>query len=236
MLSKVPQVTMYFWIIKVLATTVGETAADFLAVNLGLGLTRTTYVTEGCCSPRWPCNSESRRYIPVVYWIAVVLLSIVGTLITDNLVDNFGVPLEVTTAAFSAALAATFAAGTCVSERFRFNRSIRRAGNSFTGRPSCSFALGTAGGDLLGEGLALGYGWSALLFGGAILAVAIAHFRFGLNAVLAFWAAYVLTRPPRRIGWRPALSAGGKRASALAASRPSLLFPGGDRRVVCISA
>jgi uncharacterized membrane-anchored protein len=196
MLNKVPEVTLYFWIIKVLCTTVGETAADFLAVNVGLGLTGTTYVTGALLLAALVVQLKSRRYVPVIYWIAVVLLSIVGTLITDNLVDNFGVPLEVTTAVFSAVLAATFAA-------WYFRERTLSIQTIYTTRRELfywaailfTFALGTAGGDLLAEGLALGYGWSVLLFGGAIAIIAIAHFRFGLNAVFAFWAAYVLTRP-----------------------------------------
>src|SRR3982074_938300 len=110
MLNKVPQVTIYFWIIKILATTVVETLADFLNTRLGLGLAGTTYVTGALLLAALAVQLKSRRYVPVVYWTAVVLLSIVGTLITDNLVDSLGVPLEVTTVAFSAALAAAFAA------------------------------------------------------------------------------------------------------------------------------
>src|SRR6202022_5206104 len=110
MLNKVPQVTIYFWIIKILATTVGETLADFLNVRLGLGLTGTTHVTGALLLAALAVQLKSRRYVPVIYWVAVVLLSVVGTLITDNLVDNLGIPLEVTTAGFSAALTVTFIA------------------------------------------------------------------------------------------------------------------------------
>src|ERR1700732_3967131 len=97
MVNKVPQVTIYFWIIKILATTVGETLADFLNVKLGLGLTGTTYVTGALLLAALVAQLRSQRYVPLVYWITVVLLSVVGTLITDNLVDNLGVPLEMTT-------------------------------------------------------------------------------------------------------------------------------------------
>jgi uncharacterized membrane-anchored protein len=196
MLNKVPQVTIYFWIIKILATTVGETLADFLNTRLGLGLTGTTYVTGALLLAALAVQLKSRRYVPVIYWVAVVLLSVVGTLITDNLVDNLGIPLEITTVVFSAALAATFAVWYW-SERTLSIQTI------YTTRRELfywlailfTFALGTAGGDLLAEGLAVGYAWSALLFATAIGIIAVAHFRFGLNAVFAFWAAYVLTRP-----------------------------------------
>ena len=196
MLNKVPQVTIYFWIIKILATTVGETVADFLAVNLGLGLTGTTYVTGTLLLAALAVQLKSRRYVPVIYWIAVVLLSVVGTLITDNLVDNFGIPLEITTAVFSVALAATFAAW-YLSERTLSIRTIytTRRELFYWAAILFTFALGTAGGDFLAEGLALGYATSALLFAAAIAIIAVAHFRFGLNTVFAFWAAYVLTRP-----------------------------------------
>ena len=109
MLSKVPEVTIYFWIIKILCTTVGETAADFLNFNLNLGLTVTTIVMSGFLAVALFVQFRLRRYVPGIYWLAVVLISIVGTLITDNLVDNFGVPLQTTTIVFSIALAATFA-------------------------------------------------------------------------------------------------------------------------------
>jgi uncharacterized membrane-anchored protein len=196
MLNKVPQVTIYFWIIKILATTVGETVADFLAVNLGLGLTGTTYVTGTLLLAALAVQLKLRRYVPFIYWIAVVLLSIVGTLITDNLVDNFGIPLEMTTAVFSVALAATFAAW-YLSERTLSIRTIytTRRELFYWAAILFTFALGTAGGDFLAEGLALGYGTSALLFAAGIAIIAVGRFRFGLNAVFAFWAAYVLTRP-----------------------------------------
>jgi uncharacterized membrane-anchored protein len=196
MLNKVPEVTLFFWIIKILCTTVGETVADFLAVRVGLGLTGTTYVTGALLLAALAVQLRLRRYVPVVYWIAVVLLSIVGTLITDNLVDNLGVPLEVTTVAFSAALAAAFAAW-YFTERTLSIRTIytTRRELFYWAAILLTFALGTAGGDFLAEGLALGYGWSVLLFGGAIAIIALARFRPGLNAVFAFWAAYVLTRP-----------------------------------------
>src|SRR6187397_3743898 len=80
MLCKVPEVTLYFWIIKVLCTTVGETAADFLNENLGLGLTKTTYLTGAVLIVALVAQFRVRRYVPGVYWLAVVLISIVGTL------------------------------------------------------------------------------------------------------------------------------------------------------------
>src|SRR4249920_2415840 len=108
-LSKVPEVTLYFWIIKILATTVGETAADFLDSNLGIGLTGTTIVMSAFLVVALFFQFRLRQYVPGVYWVSVVLISVVGTLITDNLVDNYGVSLPTTTVVFSIVLAVVFA-------------------------------------------------------------------------------------------------------------------------------
>src|SRR6478735_7694890 len=93
-LNKVPEVTIFFWIIKILATTVGETAADYLNENLGLGLTITTYLMSGLFLVALVVQFRTKRYVPLVYWVTVVLISIVGTLITDNLTDKYHVALE----------------------------------------------------------------------------------------------------------------------------------------------
>lgn len=194
--NKVPEITLYFWIIKIFCTTVGETAADFLNANLHLGLTGTTFVMGSLLSITLFFQFASRRYVPGVYWFAVVLISVVGTLITDNLTDNFGVSLETTTIIFSVALATTFAAW-YASERTLSVHTI------YTIRREVfywlailfTFALGTAAGDLTAEKLNLGYVVSVILFGSLIAVVTVAHLRFKLNAVLAFWIAYILTRP-----------------------------------------
>src|SRR2546421_4714550 len=104
MLNKVPEVTFYFWVIKIMCTTVGETAADYLNDNLGFGLTNTTYVMGSLLIATLVLQFRSRKYEPRIYWLAVVLISIVGTLITDNLTDHFGVPLQTTTIIFGVAL------------------------------------------------------------------------------------------------------------------------------------
>src|SRR3954447_23893140 len=196
MLNKVPEVTLYFWLIKVLCTTVGETAADYLNTNLGFGLTGTTYVTGAVLVFVLFLQFRARRYVPGIYWLAVVLISVVGTLITDNLTDNFGVPLTTTTIVFSIALAATFAVW-FASERTLSIHTIfttRREGFYWLAI-LFTFALGTAAGDLTAEKLGVGYLNSVLMFGSLIAIVAVAHFRLKLNAIVAFWIAYVLTRP-----------------------------------------
>ena len=196
MLSKVPEVTIYFWVIKVLCTTVGETAADFLNVNLGLGLTVTTIVMSVFLAGALFVQFRLRWYVPGVYWLAVVLISIVGTLITDNLVDNFGVPLLTTTIVFTVALAATFAAWYASERTLSIHSILTTKREAFYWLAILfTFALGTAAGDLIAEGLSLGYLTSAVIFAGIIGLVALAHFGFKVNAVLAFWIAYILTRP-----------------------------------------
>src|SRR5690349_10272561 len=109
MLNKVPEITLYFWVIKILCTTVGETAADNLNENLGLGLSGTSYLMGAILIGVLIAQFRLRKYVPGVYWLAVVLLSIVGTLVTDNLVEQ-GVTLQTTNFIFSGALIATFAA------------------------------------------------------------------------------------------------------------------------------
>jgi uncharacterized membrane-anchored protein len=196
MLSKVPEVTLFFWAIKVLCTTVGETASDYLDGRLGLGLTNTTYITAALLIAALIAQFRLRRYVPSVYWLAVVLISVVGTQITDNLVDNFGVSLVTTTTVFSIVLAVVFALW-FASERTLSIHSIhttRREG-FYWAAILFTFALGTAAGDLAAERINLGYWLSAVMFAAVIVVVAAAHFRLRLNAVLAFWLAYILTRP-----------------------------------------
>jgi uncharacterized membrane-anchored protein len=196
MLSKVPEVTLYFWIIKILATTVGETGADYLGTHLNLGLTAQTIIMSGVLAVVLVFQFRHRRYVPFVYWLAVVLISVVGTLITDNMVDNFGISLNVTTTVFSIALAATFV-GWFASERTLSIHSIyttkREAWYWLT--ILFTFALGTAAGDLVAEKLDLGYWKSALMFAACIALVAAGHFFLKLHGVFAFWVAYILTRP-----------------------------------------
>jgi uncharacterized membrane-anchored protein len=196
MLNKVPEITLYFWIIKILCTTVGETAADYLNTTLGFGLNGTSYVMSGVLIVALIFQFVSDRYKPGIYWLAVVLISVVGTLISDNLVDGYGVSLETTTIIFSIALAATFASW-YASERTLSIHTIftTRREAFYWAAVLFTFALGTSAGDLVSERLNVGYLNSIFLFGGAIGLVAVAHFRFRMNAILAFWVAYILTRP-----------------------------------------
>ena len=196
MLIKVPEVTIFFWIIKIMATTVGETAADFLNFNLNLGLTLTTFIMSSLLLIALFFQFRSRKYVPGIYWFAVVLISVVGTLITDNLVDNYGIALETTTIFFTLALLTTFAAW-YASEKTLSIHSIYTTKREvfYWSAILFTFSLGTAAGDLIAEGLDLGYWKSALMFATLIGIVIFAYYRFKLNSVLAFWIAYILTRP-----------------------------------------
>lgn len=196
MLNKVPEVTIYFWIIKILCTTVGETAADFLNVNLNFGLTNTTYIMSTLLIAALILQFAFRRYVAGIYWLAVVLISIVGTLITDNLTDNLGVALETTTIVFGIALAATFVAWYATEKTLSIHTIYTTRREAFYWLTILfTFALGTAAGDLVAESFNLGYMVSAIIFAALIAIVAIAHLCFKLNAILAFWIAYILTRP-----------------------------------------
>jgi uncharacterized membrane-anchored protein len=196
LLNKVPEITLYFWVIKVLCTTVGETAADFLNTNLGLGLTNTTYITGALLIAALAVQFRYRRYVPSIYWLSVVLISIFGTLITDNLTDNMSVSLVTTTVVFSVALAVVFAIWWASERTLSIHTIYTKRREAFYWLAVLfTFALGTAAGDLAAERINLGYALSGLMFAGMIAAVAIGHFRLRLNPVLGFWIAYILTRP-----------------------------------------
>jgi uncharacterized membrane-anchored protein len=196
MLNKVPEVTLYFWVIKVLCTTVGETASDYLSTNVGLGLTKTTFITAALLVSVLIFQFRARRYIPSIYWTGIVLISVVGTQITDNLSDNYGVSLVTTTTLFSVVLALVFAAWYAGERTLSIHTIYTTRREAFYWLAVLfTFALGTAAGDLIAERLNVGYFWSLVLFAGAIAVVAVLHYRFNLNAVLAFWMAYILTRP-----------------------------------------
>jgi uncharacterized membrane-anchored protein len=195
LLSKVPEVTAYFWIIKVLCTTVGESAADFLNVNVNLGLTGTSIATGLLLVIVLVAQFGANRYTPVRYWSAVTLVSVFGTLVTDELTDNLGVPLELSTIVFALLLAVTFVAwyrteGTLSIHSIR----TRRREAFYWLAILVTFALGTATGDLMAQVLGLGYLVAGIAVAVVIAATALA-WRLGLHPVLAFWIIYVLTRP-----------------------------------------
>ncbi len=195
MLNKVPEVTLIFWVIKIMATTVGETGADYLAVRVGLGTAVTGGIMAALLLTVLAMQVRAWAYVPWLYWLTVVLVSVVGTQITDALTDRLDVSLYTSTVVFALALAVTFAAW-YASERTLSIHTIttRRRELFYWGAILFTFALGTAAGDLATEALSLGFTVGVLVFSAMIAATFIAY-RLGGNPVLTFWIAYILTRP-----------------------------------------
>jgi uncharacterized membrane-anchored protein len=194
--NRVPKVTADFWLIKLMAVTMGETAADYLAVNMGLGLTATSLIMSSILVVALVMQFAQKKYVPWAYWLAVVLISIVGTLVTDNLVDNFGVALTTTTIAFTVALAVTFTIWHASEKTLSIHSIFTTRRESFYWLAILfTFALGTAAGDLVAEHFELGYLTTGLLFGGVIAMIAFAYYVLRMDGILAFWLAYIFTRP-----------------------------------------
>ncbi|WP_445178392.1 COG4705 family protein [Pseudomonas sp. McL0111] len=194
-LNKVPEVTLSFWVIKIMSTTVGETGADFLAVDAGFGAGWTSIGMAALLAIALFCQMRTKAYTPWIYWLTVVLVSIVGTQITDILTDMLDVSLYTSTAVFSVLLVINF----LVWYRTERSLSIReivtpRRELFYWATVLCTFALGTAAGDLATEALGLGFTVGAVIFG-ALIAATLVAWRLGGNVVLTFWIAYILTRP-----------------------------------------
>lgn len=193
--NKVPEVMLSFWVIKIMSTTVGETGADFLAFNAGWGQGLTCIIMAVLLAIALVTQLRADRYTPWKYWLTVVLVSIVGTQITDLLTDALDVPLWVTTSAFTVLLAGIFYVWHRVERSLSIHNIFTRQRELFYWAAIlCTFALGTAAGDLATEALGLGFTWGAVAFG-ALIAMTYAAWRMGGHAVLTFWVAYILTRP-----------------------------------------
>jgi len=194
--NKVPAVTLTFWLIKMMSTTVGETAADYLNFNLHFGLTMTSLLMGVLLLAALLLQMSHHSYVPWRYWLTVVLVSIFGTLVTDNLTDQLDVPLMLSTASFSVLLILVFGIW------FLQERTLAISAINTPKREAfywlailVTFALGTGAGDWVSEGMDLGYAHSALLFGGLIAIIALAYYLKKLDQVTAFWLVYILTRP-----------------------------------------
>ena len=193
--NKVPIVTLGFWVIKIMSTTVGETGADYLAVNAGFGKGVTSIAMAILLLIALFMQVRSKKYTPWLYWLTVILVSVVGTQITDLLTDGLGVSLYVSTAVFAALLAGIFAAWYRIEGTLSIlSIDTRRRELWYWTAILCTFALGTAAGDLATEALGLGFQLGAIVFAVVIGLIALSR-SFGANAVLAFWLAYILTRP-----------------------------------------
>lgn len=194
-ISKVPEITLSFWIIKIMSTTVGETGADYLAVNAGLGQGLTRTIMGGLLLAALYMQFRSKRYTPWAYWLSVVLVSIVGTQITDFLTDDLGVSLYLSTLIFSVTLAAIFLLWYAVERTLSIHDITTASRERFYWLAVLfTFALGTAAGDLATEAIGLGFTMGLLIFG-VLIALSYLIWRLGGNAVLTFWIGYILTRP-----------------------------------------
>lgn len=172
-----------------------RTIADYLAVGAGLGqgLTRTLMASLLAVALIW--QLRTRYYTPWIYWLTVVLVSVVGTQITDLFTDKLGVSLYVSTPVFAVLLAIIFAAWYRVERTLSIHDIVTRRRELFYWAAIlCTFALGTAAGDLATEALHLGFVRGAIAFG-ILIALSYTAWRLGGNAVLTFWIAYILTRP-----------------------------------------
>ncbi len=193
--SKVPEVTLIFWVIKILSTTVGETLADFLAVRAGLGHAATSVAMAAFLLLALVIQVRARTYVPWKYWLTVVLISIVGTQITDILTDKLEISLYVSTLLFSTALIATFLSWYAIERTLSIHSIVTTRREIFYWATILfTFALGTAAGDLATEAVGLGFQLGVLL-GVALIAAVYAIYVLGGNPVLTFWIAYILTRP-----------------------------------------
>jgi uncharacterized membrane-anchored protein len=194
-LNKVPEVTLIFWVIKIMSTTVGETGADYLAVHVGLGTAITGGIMVALLIAALLVQLRMRQYVPWIYWLTVVLVSVVGTQITDALTDRLDVSLYVSTIVFALMLAATFAVWFWTERTLSIRTIVTTRRELFYWAAILfTFALGTAAGDLATEALNLGFNVGVVVFG-ALIAVVVGAYYLGVNAVLTFWLAYILTRP-----------------------------------------
>jgi uncharacterized membrane-anchored protein len=195
MLNKVPEVTIWFWVIKILCTTVGESFADWIDTTLGVGLTNTAIIFTVLLAAVLTVQMRLHRYVPVVYWLTVVVVSITGTLYTDILTDGRGVPLMVSTSVFAALLAVVFGIWYARERTLSIHSIVTVPREAFYWLAVLvTFALGTAAGDWTLDLTGWGPGASVLL-PAALIATVIVSWRMGGQPVLAFWLAYILTRP-----------------------------------------
>ena len=194
-MNKVPEIGLSFWIIKIMSTTVGETGADFLAFNVGWGQAITSAIMATILAIILFAQLKTRRHIPWLYWMSVILVSIVGTQITDLMTDSLGISLYISTGIFSVLLALIFFVWYRVEHSLSIHHIVSRRRELFYWAAIlCTFALGTAAGDLATEALGLGFARGALIFG-TLIAITYLAWRRGGNAVASFWIGYILTRP-----------------------------------------
>ena len=193
--SKVPyRITAYFWIIKILTTAMGEALSDFLALRYGAVLAGV--VGTSVFAVALVLQFRARRYRVWIYWFAVAMVAVWGTLAADGLHIKLGVPYALSSAFFAACLAVVFVAWYATEHTLSIHSiTTPRREVFYWATVLATFALGTALGDFTATTLHLGFLASGLMFTGLICLPALAYWKLGLNPVLAFWIAYVLTRP-----------------------------------------
>ena len=191
---KVPEITLVFWLIKILTTAMGEVTSDFLVRTFNPVLV--VPIAALALGAALLLQLRANRYFPWIYWLAVALVAIFGTMAADVLHIELGIPYAISTAFFAVVLVLIFGAWQA-SEGTLSIHSIdsRRRELFYWATVLATFALGTATGDMTASTLRLGYLDSGILFGVLFVIPAIGYRLVGLNAVLAFWLAYVLTRP-----------------------------------------
>jgi uncharacterized membrane-anchored protein len=191
---KVPEITIYFWIIKLLSTAMGESTSDYLVFQINKYLA----VALGCLGLVIALALQFwvRRYMRSVYWLAVVMVAVFGTMAADVMHVGLGIEYWQSTVFFASALAIIFVLW-YVSERTLSIHTIYpgRRELFYWATVMATFALGTAAGDLTAFTLGLGFFTSILLFAALFALPALGYWLFGLNEVFAFWFAYVVTRP-----------------------------------------
>jgi uncharacterized membrane-anchored protein len=196
MLNKAPQVTIFFWFIMIMVTNVGETAADFLNDNFNFGLMNTTIIISVILIITLYFQFRAKKYVPRIYWLVMVLISLEGTLGSDNLTQNLGLPFEITTIIFFALMVVNFLIWYLSERTFSLHSINTTKREAFYWLAILfSFALGTSAGDWISEVLSLGYFYSAIMFASILGIVAFAHQDYKWKSVLAFWFAHFLTRP-----------------------------------------
>lgn len=192
--SKVPEVTAIFWVVKILTTGMGETTSDFLAHHVYPPLA--VLIGFAGLVAALAVQLAAPRYNAWIYWLAVVMVSVFGTMAADVLHVGFGIPYVVSTSFFAVSLAVILwlwyrIEGTLAIHSIR----SRRREVFYWATVLATFALGTAAGDMTATSLGLGYLDSGILFAAVIVLPALAYWKLGLAEVPAFWFAYIVTRP-----------------------------------------
>jgi len=194
--NRVAGLTLFFWIVKILSTTVGETVADFVAVDMGVGLMGTTLLMGAITIAATFWNFKMKKYFAPAYWFLIVMMSIEGTLITDILVDDYGISLITLDIVFTIMMLTGF----YLWYKEEGTLSIHKITNNrreifYWLIVLITFALGTGVGDTVSEHLNFGYLHSLILFGGIFAVAGGLFYTKILDGVTAFWIAFIVTRP-----------------------------------------